>query len=185
MTKQRSNNSSSDESSGEKKTRQKSNRPRVKREYVKKIFLEIPNKLYEERLRDVKLEASPLAYLTLGCQSDIPVQLIEKEVYIKKDPEEIAKAKRLYRKEYAKQPHVIKKTKERLNDPEVIKKRQEYADREDVKEKKKALAKLNREIRNRLKEEKPDIYLKLREEALHANHEYESLLKNEPLQPQQ
>lgn len=88
-----------------------------------------------------------------------------REVFVKKNKDELTQHRRVYRKDYAKRPYVRESTKKRLEDPEVIAKRKNYSAREEVKQRKMALAKVNRIIRNKLKEKDPDLYVALRGSA--------------------
>lgn len=91
-----------------------------------------------------------------------------REVFVKKNDDELKQHRHLYRKDYAKRPHVKEKTRKRLQDPEVIIKRKMYSEQDDVKQRKKDLAKVNRIVRNKLKEKDPVLYIELRGSAAEA-----------------
>lgn len=79
-------------------------------------------------------------------------------IRLTKSKEEKDKAKRLYRRNYAKRPNVQAKIRERLSNPEMKKKLKSYSERPDVKDRKKILAARNRAARNALKYDHPDLY---------------------------
>lgn len=79
-------------------------------------------------------------------------------IRLTKSKEEKDKAKRLYRRNYAKRPNVQAKIRERLSNPAMKLKLKAYSERPDVKERKKLLASRNRATRNALKYEHPDLY---------------------------
>lgn len=90
---------------------------------------------------------------------EVPLEL--RAVKLMKTPEEKAKYRRIYRKEYMSRPKNQEKLKNRLNDPDVIQKRKEYAAKPEVRQRKKDLAARHRLVRKLLKEEKPEIYKEL------------------------
>lgn len=87
-------------------------------------------------------------------------------ITIKKTKEEQIAHRRAYRKKYSRRPHVIAKTRKRLEDPDKKAKRKEYANRESVKKRKQELAALGRSVRRKMKEEMPEVYFKLVSEVL-------------------
>ncbi len=87
------------------------------------------------------------------------------DVRFKKTPEEKEERRRLYRQKYMKRPNVVEKLRKRLADPQTIKARKEYAERPQVKERKKQLAKQNREIPAKLKNKAPELYKEIIKEV--------------------
>ena len=138
--------SSSDPANGNEKPK----RMKTKREYVERIVVTPSHEDMNEVLQKLLFD---------GYKAE------KRLIFIKKNEEELAEHRRGYRKDYQTRPHVKVKNRKRLEDPEVKKKRKEYSDRDDVKERKKKLAKVNREMRNKLKEANPDLYVDLRGKA--------------------
>ncbi len=81
-----------------------------------------------------------------------------RQVKLKKLPEEIKLARRIYRQEYMRKPEVRAKLKKRLENPKIIEARKKYSEDPRVKSRKKYLSKRSRELKNLLKKEHPGIY---------------------------
>lgn len=122
---------------------------------VTRLVCDLPSNFQLPRLGTVH-------YYSADSQ-DFPVELPYEVrlVKLKRTAEEKRRARRAYTREYTSRPEVRAKIHKRLADPEKVKARQEYAAREDVKERKKELSRRNREIRAKLKSEKPEIYAQL------------------------
>lgn len=116
-----------------------------------KIVCEIPQGFIppglEKRLKLFSNDGS-----TTECEYKIA------NVRLTKSKEEKDKAKRVYRRNYAKRPLVQAKIRERLSNPEMKKKLKAYSEKPEVKERKKLLAARNRAARNALKYEHPELY---------------------------
>jgi hypothetical protein len=100
-------------------------------------------------------------YIFYASDTSGAVQLPYKMINVPrkcKTAEEIRDKRSKYRKEYSKRPEVQQKIKERLMKPEVAARRKAYAEREEVKRRKQVLAARARAVKNRLKEENPQLY---------------------------
>lgn len=106
--------------------------------------------------------------------SNIPYEV--REARMKKSDKEKKEARRLYTKEYTSRPLVKEKIQARLAKPETKKKRADYSQREDVKEKKREQAKRKRLISRMLKDQNPELYDALADDAMKKLHTEEAIM---------